>query len=394
MIFLTNGTISLARTSRIATTRPRCLRTCSPRDGRSIQTFLTLVSLVAGVGACTPSSGTTGAASGGTGRLASGGTSGTGGLGGAGSGGAPNGGSGGGPAASGGSGTGGLGSDSGGAVGASSGGGSAGGPGTGGAASTPDASSDAPVDKGSLGGSSASTGGGPADSGQPAGCAGLFCEDFESGAINPSIWSVNQSSGQTVTVQKTTVAHGKFAAQFHALPNVLSYDLIVTKSAPAGLRGHHFGRAYLNVTPKPPDQHMTFLFAGATGFPKFKYLEIASIHNSWQLSSQNLVGINANNSAVSGSSEAYSPPGGSIPLGQWFCLEWEFNDSPDQIRVFVNGKEDYAFTNILFGGTTTGQVGAFTQFGFGYYIWHPATYVFDVYYDDIVLDTKQVGCLP
>ena len=38
-------------------------------------------------------------------------------------------------------------------------------------------------------------------------------------------------------------------------------------------------------------------------------------------------------------------------------------------------------------------VGGFSAFGFGYYAWHPATYAFDVYYDDIVLDIKRVGCI-
>ncbi len=33
------------------------------------------------------------------------------------------------------------------------------------------------------------------------------------------------------------------------------------------------------------------------------------------------------------------------------------------------------------------------DFGFGFYDWHPGNFPFDVYYDDIVLDTKRVGCL-
>ena len=43
----------------------------------------------------------------------------------------------------------------------------------------------------------------------------------------------------------------------------------------------------------------------------------------------------------------------------------------------------------------SGLIGAFTDFGFGFYDWHqtgrPA---FDLYYDDIVLNTERVGCLP
>ena len=42
---------------------------------------------------------------------------------------------------------------------------------------------------------------------------------------------------------------------------------------------------------------------------------------------------------------------------------------------------------------TSGLVGAFVDFGFGFYSWHPDGKAYDYYYDDIVLDTKRVGCL-
>jgi hypothetical protein len=227
----------------------------------------------------------------------------------------------------------------------------------------------------------------------PGGCAGLFCEDFESGKLDPAIWNVQTFGGQTVVVQKGMAAHGVYAAQFHALPNILSYDLIITKNAPSALSGHHFGRAYFYITPMPPSQHMTLLFAGSSGFPKFKRLEVASYESGWQLTSVDQTGITSSAAATSGTTETYAM-GGTLPVKKWFCLEWEFNDTPDLARVFVDGNEDFAFTNISLGGSTSGQVGGFSDFGFGFYIWHPATYPFDVYYDDIVLDTKRVGCLP
>ena len=214
----------------------------------------------------------------------------------------------------------------------------------------------------------------------------LFHEDFERGAIDPSVWATQTSGGQTPgTVQTAIVAHGKYAVQFHANPSVVSYDFIITKSAPAGLRGHHFGRAYFFISPKPPDQHTEFLFAGTSGFPKLKYIEVAGIGTGWQLTYVDLTAA----AAV----ETYAS-GGSTPLVRWFCLEWEFNDTPDQATVFVDGAQSYTFPNIASGGKTTALVGGFTDFGFGYYAWHPATYAFDVYYDDIALDTKRVGCLP
>jgi hypothetical protein len=47
----------------------------------------------------------------------------------------------------------------------------------------------------------------------------------------------------------------------------------------------------------------------------------------------------------------------------------------------------------IFNNMTSGLVGGFTDFGFGFYDWHPGGFDFDLYYDDIVLDTKRVGCL-
>jgi hypothetical protein len=238
------------------------------------------------------------------------------------------------------------------------------------------------------GGGPAGAGGGAGAGGAGAGCVGLFCEDFEKGVIDPAIWDVKVNGGQpapAVVTQTSLVAHGRYAAHFHANPNVKSYDVIITKNPPMALRGHHFGRAYFMITPMPPANHTQYIYSGTSGFPVYKYLEVASAgNNAWQLTYVNLV--------PPGTGEDYHA-GGKVPLGKWFCLEWEFNDTPDQASVYVDGMLDYTSSTFTFNGATTGLVGGFTAFGFGYYAWHPATYAFDIYYDDIVLDTKRVGCL-
>jgi hypothetical protein len=231
------------------------------------------------------------------------------------------------------------------------------------------------------------------DGGPTSACPGLFCEDFEKGMIDPTIWDVKVSGGQpppTVVSQAGLVAHGKYSARFHAgvlSPNVASYDFIITKNPPAALKGHHYGRAYFMVTPMPPTNHTEYIFAGTSGFPQLKYLEVASAAPLvWQLTYVDLV--------PPGTGENYHA-GGNVPIGKWFCLEWEFNDVPDQAAVYLNGTiaPDFSQTTFSFDGATTDLVGGFAAFGFGFYDWHPATYAFDVYYDDIVLDTKRIGCL-
>ncbi len=40
---------------------------------------------------------------------------------------------------------------------------------------------------------------------------------------------------------------------------------------------------------------------------------------------------------------------------------------------------------------SSGIIGSFDTFGIGFHDWHPAK-AFDVYYDDVVLDAKRIGC--
>lgn len=236
------------------------------------------------------------------------------------------------------------------------------------------------------GGNSSAGGSAPGGAGgQASACVGLFCENFESGQLDPAVWTVKANQGQTMKVQRERVAHGNYAVQFHGAPNVVSYNFIIATDAPAELRGHHYGRTYFHVTPKPPQKHTELIFAGTAGFPKLKYLELAESDWGWQLTYVQL---------TDPTGETYTPATGSVPLAKWACLTWEMNDDPDQIRLSVDGKAAVAFDDISFMGKKSGLVGDFTDFGFGYYIWHPATYAFDVFYDDIVLDTKPVACLP
>jgi hypothetical protein len=66
------------------------------------------------------------------------------------------------------------------------------------------------------------------------------------------------------------------------------------------------------------------------------------------------------------------------------------------IGTFDDGHVSYPAGHVqgspLYNGKSSGLIGSFTEFGFGFHDWHPNK-PFDLYYDDIVLDTKHVGCL-
>ncbi|HXI54517.1 MAG TPA: hypothetical protein VNO55_00530 [Polyangia bacterium] len=242
---------------------------------------------------------------------------------------------------------------------------------------------------------------GGAEGGDSEGCVGLFCEDFESGQVDPTKWTMPSIGTATMKVQQAIVAHGKHAMQFHgnANPPAADYAYIIVKNAPAALQKHNFGRAYVYAAPKPRDQNMGLVWGGTSGFPRPTYMSIANHGSGWQLGFIKLSG------SPGGERQAY--PTGDIPVATWFCLEWEFNDDPDEINVWGDGKMIGSLNNRdvgypsgqapgtpLFNNMNSNLIGAFTDFGFGFYDWHPqGRPAFDVYYDDIVLDAKRIGCL-
>ncbi len=258
-----------------------------------------------------------------------------------------------------------------------------------------------PVDGGAAG---SVDGGGDVAAGATGSCGGVFCEDFELGQIDAAKWRTPAMGGATMTVQTKTVAHGKYAVQFHGAANPASSDYVylITNAAPAALRKHAFGRAYLYLSPQRNDLDMGLVFAGTAGFPKPTYFSIANHGTGWQLGFIKLSG------SPGGETQTY--PAGDIPVARWTCLEWEVDDNPDEMNVWGDGKaigtlnkdSKVGFCSggcsqpaSLYDNLNSGLIGAFTDFGFGFYDWHPTGRpAFDLYYDDIVLGTERIGCLP
>jgi hypothetical protein len=152
--------------------------------------------------------------------------------------------------------------------------------------------------------------------------------------------------------------------------------------------------------------HIQFPFAGSNGtgsgsgpapLQMLRYLEVGSYNGQWQLAMDlHDVSPNVEDSAYAG---------GKIPTEKWVCVEWEFEDQPDRITLWVGGAQAGVFDNMhinyssdgtksggtFYQGKAGGLIGVFDTFGIGFHDWHP-TKAFDVYYDDVVLDTKRIGC--
>ncbi|MDP9171942.1 MAG: hypothetical protein M3N54_15095 [Acidobacteriota bacterium] len=209
----------------------------------------------------------------------------------------------------------------------------------------------------------------------------LFREDFESGAIDPAVWSQQTTGDSILKIQSERAAHGKYALLARCpTPAQRTMAFVTLKHLPEELHAHHFGRAYVYVTPKLPARHTMLIFAGTPGFPKYKYEEVATLNGRFQLTYVDQVD----------GGEDWHSGGPDIPLDRWFLLEWEFNDRPSQATVWLDGEKAYN-TDFTFKNAGENLVGGFTDVAFGFRLWGAAPQPFDVYFDDIALDTARIG---
>lgn len=208
----------------------------------------------------------------------------------------------------------------------------------------------------------------------------LFSEDFESGKLDPNTWTQQITGDNIITVQQDKVAHGKYALLVRCpTPAQRTLALLFAKDIPEPLRHHLFGRAYVYITPGVPARHTIFFTAGTTGFPASKYQEVATSNGNWQVTFIDRADANEDWHAA-----------GQIPVDRWFLLEWEFNDQPDQATVWVDG-EKVLGTPFTYKGVTTDLVGGFTDITLGFRLRGAAPVPFDIYYDDVALDTRRIG---
>ena len=158
----------------------------------------------------------------------------------------------------------------------------------------------------------------------------MFTEDFESGDLKKDIWAQRVNGGATLTIQHDVVAHGRSALLVRYPAASKGYAFAVAIHQPDALKEHFFGRAYVNFPKAPPNAHDVFITAGSAGFPTSNFLELGLRQNKAQVSSQqNGPGVPAETMIA----------GPVYPVGKWFCLEWEMNDNPDAIVMWIDGEK-------------------------------------------------------
>jgi hypothetical protein len=226
----------------------------------------------------------------------------------------------------------------------------------------------------------------------------VLTEDFESGKIDPAVWDLRKQGAPTIGVEQVDGAHGKYALHIH-YPDMErgAFAFIVATHLPDSVRTHYFGRAYMKITPTLSTSHNPLIFTGEPGWPISKFQEIGTSRANWMPSYQE-----NKSPAGQGRGEVTYRSDVTPPYDRWFLLEWEFNDNPTSIKMWVDGEpvmnymdkerkvpvDEVKFT---WKDNSSNLTGGYQEWGFGMRAWQNPTPAMDVYYDDIAISPTRIG---
>jgi hypothetical protein len=225
-------------------------------------------------------------------------------------------------------------------------------------------------------------------SGGTSACTALFCDNFENytaGTAPNGSWTV--SSATQVTVDSVHTFSGTKSVHFTGLAT--NDPRLITKATLPNSNNNVFGRFMLWQSQVPNRNHSNFI-AGLGQLPTGGL----AVYN-WG----GHYGEFMSNYSVT---DGFTLPGGMWKVGQWTCIEWQFDGSPnpaggtmDELRIWQDG--------ILTGYVPTEGGDAATHGGGGRYIAPKFDtieigqrltdiYTLDYSVDDFALSNARIGC--
>jgi len=224
-----------------------------------------------------------------------------------------------------------------------------------------------------------------------------LCEDFESGTLDMSTWSV---TGDTPVIDGQQHARGSKALHITKVGDGASY-IKETKTFPAA-NNTYYGRifVYFKSLPTSPGMsyaHWTFIAASGTGAS-------GQIRVSGQLQNgNNLFGVGTDTGSDPNGSGDWTnsdkDPNGmplAVPTGDWLCIEWMHDGANNETRFYWDAVEHPSLhtTATMHGGNSNPYVlPTFTNVFVGWQEYQTSSETFEMWVDEIAINGSRIGCV-
>jgi hypothetical protein len=223
-----------------------------------------------------------------------------------------------------------------------------------------------------------------------------LCEDFESGAIDPKIWTQHTTQGTSLTVDGTHVHGGAHALHVKMVAGGQGTAQIADAVTFPAKNNTFYTRAWIYFSPDLPADnmggyHMAYLLATGNNDLGFVEAGLGSAGNKQYLGYSEYYGDGPDVHQHGPTFTEFGPDSPTMIVPQqWICLElMQGGDATTtHRRIWVDGKElpeqvsDYSAR----------KPPQFSLMSIGVLQYHPTPILTDVWVDDIRVSSARIGC--
>ena len=229
--------------------------------------------------------------------------------------------------------------------------------------------------------------------GSPGACGALFCESFEDIADgappDPAIWT---RTSMDIVVDSTRAARGG-KKSLHIPPLTTGAKYIRENKTIPMMGQSFFGRVYLWIEKQPLEKpgslyHWTLL--SADELVDFNAGKVLRLGGHIEGAGTNWVRFNFQTHGNPGET-GLSDQQLILTPQKWYCFEFYYSLPDNEARIWLDGVED---PKLHWKGPMGGYVfpTAVTWMTFGWAEYQAAKTPWEVWIDEIALDTKKIGC--
>jgi hypothetical protein len=224
-------------------------------------------------------------------------------------------------------------------------------------------------------------------------CAALLCESFEDVADgappNPAIWT---RTSNDIVVDSTRAARGG-KKSLHIPPLLSGAKYIRENKTIAAMGTAFYGRMYVWIDRQPTEKpatlyHWTML--SADELPDYNAGKVIRLGGHIEGAGTNWMRFNFQTHNMPGET-GLSDQQQILKTKQWYCVEFYYSLPDNEARIWLDGVEDPKLHwKGPMGGYTFPAAVSWMTFGWAEY--QAAKTPWDVWIDEIAIDTKKIGC--
>jgi hypothetical protein len=219
-----------------------------------------------------------------------------------------------------------------------------------------------------------------------------FCEDFEGSTLGADRWRI-QTSGDEPALETVRAARGTRSVHFHTVDNGLS--LIHTTEPFPAASNRYYGRLFVwfDSMPTAPEwAHWTIAASGSNS-------DETEVRVGGQYDNTiNRFGVGTDRGPTGDWTILDEDPGDPVPVRTWVCVEWLHDAENDVTDLWWNGvlRPSLHTTATENGSSTTAEylIPEIDTMFVGFWLYQTGTVPeeFDVWIDELAIDSERIGC--